>query len=154
MKRIFSITALMIFFCVPLFSGKAMAENKADKYLGESVMCIEVDRIKETRVLDNQTILFEMRGGTFYINRLPIKCMGLMISGGFQYSTSDQKLCRQDSITVIERSSASGSTCPLGEFVQFKQKSTLDKAAKLLDDGLLKELVAEGVFKEAFPEKK
>jgi len=131
-----------------------MAENKADKYLGKKESCVEVSRIKETRVLDDQTILFEMRGGAFYLNRLPVKCVGLKISGGFSYSTSFQKLCKQDSIKVIEAGSAPGIGCPLGEFVQFKEKGTLDKIAKLLDDGLLKELVAEGVFKEAFPEKK
>jgi hypothetical protein len=46
------------------------------------------------------------------------------------------------------------STAMLGEFVQFKEKGTVDQVEKLLNDGLLKELVSEGAFKEAFPEKK
>jgi hypothetical protein len=153
MKRLF-IMALIIFFCVPFFSINATAETRAEKYLGEKVMCIEVSRIKETRVLDDQTILFEMRGGTFYINRLPVRCPGLKISGGFSYTTSSQKLCQQDSIKVVQAGSELGGSCPLGEFVQFNEKSTVDKVEKLLNDGLLKELVAEGYFKEAFPQKK
>jgi hypothetical protein len=42
----------------------------------------------------------------------------------------------------------------LGDFVRFKEKGNLSNVQKLMEDGLLKELVAEGAFKEAFPEKK
>lgn len=154
MKRFFFVISTAIFFCLPLLSINAGAESKADKYLGEKEMCLETARIKETRILDDQTILFEERGGAFYINRLPVRSPGLKIAGGFSYSTSIAKLCRQDSIKVISPGSAPTSTALLGEFVQFKEKGTVDKIEKLLTGGLLKELVAEGAFKEAFPEKK
>ena len=154
MKRFFFVISTAIFFCLPLFAINAGAESKADKYLGEKEMCLETARIKETRILDDQTILFEERGGAFYINRLPVRSPGLKIAGGFSYSTSIAKLCRQDSIKVISPGSAPTSTALLGEFVQFKEKGTVDKVEKLLTDGLLKELVAEGAFKEAFSEKK
>jgi hypothetical protein len=153
MKR-FIIMAIGALLFVTLFSFNAAAEKKAVIYLGEKVNCVEVSRIKETRVLDNQTILFEIRGGAFYLNRLPVTCSGLKISGGFSYSTFVDKLCKQDSIKIVEPGSAAGSTCPLGEFIQFNQKGTLSEVEKLLDNGLLKELVAEGVFKDAFPQKK
>ena len=154
MKRFFFVISTAIFFCLPLLSINAGAESKADKYLGEKEMCLETARIKETRILDDQTILFEERGGAFYLNRLPVRSPGLKIAGGFSYSTSIAKLCRQDSIKVISPGSAPTSTALLGEFVQFKEKGTVDKIEKLLTGGLLKELVAEGAFKEAFPEKK
>jgi len=154
MKRFFFVISTAIFFCLPLLSINAGAESKADKYLGEKEMCLETARIKETRILDDQTILFEERGGAFYLNRLPVRSPGLKIAGGFSYSTSIAKLCRQDSIKVISPGSAPTSTALLGEFVQFKEKGTVDKVEKLLTGGLLKELVAEGAFKEAFPEKK
>jgi hypothetical protein len=154
MKRFFFVISTVIFFCLPLFSINAGAESKADKYLGEKKMCLETARIKETRILDDQTILFEERGGTFYINRLPVRSPGLKIAGGFSYSTSIAKLCGQDSVKVISPGSAPTSTALLGEFVQFKETGTVDKVEKLLTDGLLKELVAEGAFRDAFPEKK
>lgn len=154
MKRFLTIVPLIILFCVPLFSMNATAETKAEKYLGEKEMCLETVRIKETRILDDQTILFEMRGGAFYLNRLPVASPGLKIAGGFSYSTSIAKLCSQDSIKIVSPGSAPTSTALLGEFVQFKEKGTVDKIEKLLTDGLLEELVAEGAFKEAFPEKK
>jgi hypothetical protein len=153
MKKNILAIALAIFFIAPLFSVNASAESRTSKYLGEKTMCLEVARIKETRILDNRTILFEMRGGTFYLNRLPVECSGLKLSGGFKYRTSNEKLCSQDSFKVVAPGSAPESTCPLGEFVEFKEKGTVDKVEKLLTGGLLKELVDEGAFKEVFPKK-
>jgi hypothetical protein len=153
MKRVVA-SAIGIFFIATLFSFNAIAETKSEKYLGKKESCIETIRIKETRILDDQTILFEMRGGEFYINRLPVKCASLRIAGGFSYTTSIAKLCKQDIIKVVQPSSAPSQTCSIGEFVEFKEKGTVDKIQKMLEDGLLKELVAEGVFETAFPEKK
>ena len=153
MKKFFFITFTVI-FCMPLFPINSMAESKADKYLGEKNMCLETVRIRETRILDDQTILFEMFDGTIYINRLLVPCFGLKISGGFNYSTSLDKLCKQDNVRVVETGSNLGSTCMLGDFIQFKEKGNLNDVEKLMEGGLLKELVAEGAFKEAFPEKK
>lgn len=152
MKRSLFIVMTAIFFCVPLLQINAMAETKTEKYLGEKEMCLETVRIKETRILDNQTILFEMRGGNFYLNRLPVASPGLKIAGGFSYSTSIAKLCKQDSIKLVSRGSEPTSTAMLGDFIQFKEKGTIDKVEKLLTDGLLEELVAEGAFKDAFPQ--
>jgi hypothetical protein len=154
MKRFFCIIPLIIFFCVPLFSFNATAETKAEKYLGKKEMCLDTVRIKETRILDDQTVLFEERGGSFYINRLIVASPGLKIAGGFSYSSSIAKLCSQDSIKVVAPGSAPTSTALLGEFVQFKEKGTIAQIEKLLTEGLLKDLVAEGAFKDAFPEKK
>lgn len=153
MKRYIIILTAILFF-ISLFSVNASAETNSEKYLGDKEMCLETVRIKETRILDDQTILFEMRGGGFYINRLPVPSPGLKIAGGFSYSTSIAKLCRQDSIKVISPGSAPTGTALLGEFVQFKEKGTVDQIEKILTDGLLKGLVEEGAFKEAFPEKK
>jgi hypothetical protein len=154
MKRLYLIIFMAILITIPLFSVNAMAQSKADKYLGKSEMCLETERIKETRILDDQTILFEMLGGTIYLTRLPVKCNSLNISGGFQYSTSNNKLCKQDNIRVIEPGQNLGSSCPLGEFFLYKEKGTLDEVERLLKGGLLKELVDENIFESAFPEKR
>ncbi|MBN1626947.1 MAG: hypothetical protein JW944_10525 [Deltaproteobacteria bacterium] len=153
MKRFFYFIITTVFLCTALLPINAKAETKAELYLGEKEMCLETVRIKETRILDNQTILFEMRGGNYYLNRLPVVCPGLKIAGGFSYSTSIAKLCKQDSIKLISRGSEPTSTTLLGEFVQFKGEGTIDKVERLLTDGLLKELVAEGAFQEAFSQK-
>ena len=152
---------LFVYFAVPalllgsiFISHGALAASKAEQYLGEPETCLDVYRIKETRILDNQTILFIMRGGGRYLNRLPVKCSGLVIADGFGYGTSISKLCMQDSITTLSPGSAPGNICMLGKFIPFKADMTDSDVVKLLKDSLLEELVAEGAFEETFPAEK
>jgi hypothetical protein len=153
MNRLPSIIVMAIALCWSMLSADARAESQAEKYLGEREMCLDVVQIKESLVLDNQCIIFETYGGAFYLNRLPVLCNGLKISGGFSYETHLDKLCKQDAITVLEPGSAPGDTCMIGEFVRFKQKGTLSDIRKLLEDGLLDDLTEEGAFEEVFPAK-
>jgi hypothetical protein len=130
------------------------AESLADKYLGERKTCLDLVRIKETRILDDQTILFETYGGAVYMSRLPARCVGLRSAGGFSYSTSITKLCKQDIIEIVKQSPFRGSQCGLGEFILIKGVKRLRDAAKRLEDGLLEALIEEDVFEKAFPAEK
>lgn len=152
MKKMSLISILVVFFIWALLPNAVMAESKAETYLGSPEMCLDIPRIKETLILDNQTIIFRMLGGDLYINRLPIKCHGLKIANGFGYSTSIAKVCMQDLITTISPGSAPGSTCSLGEFWPFLYDGESKEAIKRLKDGLLEELVATGIFTETFPD--
>ena len=154
MKPSTTLTVLALFLLITLLSSSVSAENQADKYLGEREMCLDVVRIKESRILDDQTILFETVGGAIYISRLPARCPGLRIAGGFSYETGISKLCKQDIIEVVERGSGLGSKCGMGEFVRVKDVSRLSDAVKLLGNGVLAALIEEGVFETAFPPEK
>ena len=154
MKRSIVITVLTLFLVSILFYSNVFAESQAEKYLGEREMCLEVVRIKETRILDDRTILFETLGGAVYISRLPADCPGLRIGGGFSYETANSKLCKQEIIQVVQPGSAMGSTCGMGEFVRIKDVTNLRDAVKLLKNGVLEALVEEGVFEAAFPPEK
>ena len=152
---------LLIIFVIPtfligclFFSNTAFAASKAEAYLGEPEMCIDVYRIKETRIIDDQTILFIMYGGKRYLNRLPVECSGLKMGDGFGYGTSITKLCMQDSIKVLNQGSALGNICMLGNFIPFEADMSDGDADKLLKNGLLEELVSESAFEEAFPAEK
>jgi len=140
----------MVFFCGALFSTDLQAESQAEKYLGEREMCLDVIRIKESLVLNDRCIIFETYGNAFYINYLPVKCPGLKISGGFAYETSNEKFCKQDTISVLDPGGNPGNTCMMGEFVRFNQKGRLSDIRKLLEDGLFDDLVEEDVFEEVF----
>jgi hypothetical protein len=130
------------------------AESQADKYLGERKMCLETMMIKETRILDDQTILLETYGGAVYMSRLPSPCVGLRIAEGFSYSTSISKLCKQDIIEVVNQTPLSGNRCGLGEFILIKGVRRLRDAVELLKNGVLEALVEEGAFETAFPTEK
>ena len=149
MKR--SITIFTLLLVNTFFSSLVFAESQTDKYLGERKMCLDVMRIKETRILDDQTILLETYGGNVYMSRLPAPCVGLRIGGGFSYSTSISKLCKQDIIQVVEHGAGITSKCGLGEFILIKGVKRLSDAAELLKNGILEALVEEGVFETAFP---
>jgi hypothetical protein len=85
--------------------------------------CVQVQSIARTDILDDQTIIFYMRGKNIaYRNYLPKKCPGLKRSDRFGYQVTSGRLCNIDLITVLElslfpgRSFDPGFTCRLGDF--------------------------------------
>jgi hypothetical protein len=85
--------------------------------VGEPVDCIELSRIDSTRVRDDRTIDFRLRGGGVYRNRLPAECPGLAFEESFSYRISTGRLCSVDLI-VVNRSGGglAGPSCALGAF--------------------------------------
>ena len=78
--------------------------------------CISVNRIKSTTVIDDQTILFRIRGDKQQqVNRLKRRCPGLASEKRFGYEVRTGKLCRGDIIFVLA-SFGTGSRCSLGYF--------------------------------------
>ena len=80
--------------------------------------CVSVGGIESTDVLDDQNILFRMRGGQTYRNFLPRRCPGLT-RGAFSYRARGSQLCSVDVITVLENvglGPRQGATCSLGGF--------------------------------------
>ena len=81
----------------------------------EAERCVSLRSISSTRVLDDQTILFEMNGNRTLVNRLPRRCPGLRFEKRFGYQTSLSQLCSTDIITVIT-DHGRGASCGLGTF--------------------------------------
>ena len=154
MKQSITITALALFLFSTLFSTSAFCESQAEKYLGEREMCLDIAKIRETKALDDQTILFETYGRAVYICRLQARCVGLKISGGFSYDGSMGKLCRQDIIGVVDVGAGPTSRCGMGIFIRIKDISRIRQVVNLLKNGVLNGLVEEGVFETAFPPEK
>lgn len=81
--------------------------------------CISVSRLRSTRVVDDQTVLFYMRGRDAYRNDLHIACPRLAQEDRFAYETRVGRLCSSDTITVLQSFGGRferGATCRLGEF--------------------------------------
>ncbi|MFN3231483.1 MAG: hypothetical protein ACE363_04910 [Alphaproteobacteria bacterium] len=84
---------------------------------GEIENCIRSNRIKETKILDNETILFRTVGNTWYLNKLPQRCGGLRIENSFAYSTGGTTLlCSVDTIRTRF------APCGLGHFERIERK--------------------------------
>jgi len=94
-------------------------QNPLDELVGEKESCVSLTRIDRTRVVDERTILFYMRGGDIYLNRLPHRCIGLRRGKTFMYKTSLNQLCNVDIITVLDDIGfgfSRGASCGLGSF--------------------------------------
>lgn len=119
MTRLGALTSSLC-FSVALFvaTGAAAAAEKAspapDPRVGApGPDCIDLIRIDHTEILDDNTILFHMKGKTTYISKLPYRCHGLKFEDGFAYTSSINKICGNlDVIKVLRR----GNSCALGPF--------------------------------------
>jgi hypothetical protein len=92
----------------------ALAETPAPK----AKSCVNIANIRDTRVIDDQTIDFVMSDGRTLRNNLPNKCPGLKINRTFGYATAQSQLCNVDIITVIVQAGGPtrGVSCGLGQF--------------------------------------
>jgi hypothetical protein len=87
--------------------------------------CITINAIRQTKVVDDQTIIFYTTNNRNYKNRLPHRCGGLAIADSFSYSTSQSQLCSVDIITVLNRMGSNltpGPSCGLGMFEAIDQR--------------------------------
>jgi len=106
-------------------AGAALAASAQDKRslierfapTGETVDCIDIARIARSRILNDQNLFFEIKGGTRYINRLDTRCPGLVTERSYTYSLPTRKLCKEDVIRVFQpETGATRGTCLLGPF--------------------------------------
>lgn len=102
-----------------------MAEIQQEYYLTGTVRsCVSLQALRDSRVIDNQTIFFKGPGRTAYLNKLPRRCTRLAIENRFAYRTSIGQLCHLDVITVVDNFGRTWSRCGLGKFQEMKSKET------------------------------
>jgi hypothetical protein len=105
---------------LPLLSGSTALAQDDGAFDRTPQDCINVSRIDSTEAIDDQNIIFRMRGREVFRNHLPRKCPGLERENRIAYRTSVGRLCSIDTITVLEQFGVGfrdGFTCRLGEFV-------------------------------------
>ena len=84
---------------------------------GEPVSCIQISRIRHSRVLSDQVIDFELTGGGRLRNTLSSSCPSLGFEERFSYRTTINQLCSGDIITVLQQPGLSGGpSCVLSRF--------------------------------------
>lgn len=136
MKRltIASLLGLCVAFSAAAQDGEIAAEETIDAiedFDRDPVRCIAPSRIDRTEIIDERTVLFYMRNGDVYRNRLAFDCPRLVREKRFSYDLRTNRLCSVDSITVLEFWGASlrrGMSCGLGEFYPITKEE-----AELLD---------------------
>lgn len=122
-----------------LVAGQAVSEEKpatavqgqgrAEHKMPEGAQrCVSLHAIRNTRVIDASTIVFELGGNKALVNRLPRKCPGLAFEKRFSYKTSLSQLCNTDVITVLTNIGR-GASCGLGYFEPWVAPEKVDKPA-------------------------
>ncbi len=87
--------------------------------VGEPVSCIRLTEIRNTNIIDNRTIDFQVGGKKVYRNTLPHSCPSLASEDRFSYRTSLSQLCSVDIIRVLHNYGGrleEGAGCGLGKF--------------------------------------
>ena len=82
---------------------------------GDIRECLNLSSVRSTRVVDDQTVLFYLKGKRIYRNRLDGGCPSLATTGSFTYRPTANRLCHTDTITVLDRN-VHGATCSLSIF--------------------------------------
>ena len=85
----------------------------------EGQRCVSSRTIGRTEVLDDQIIIFYMRGTGIYLNHLPKPCKKLAESGRFMYRTTVGRLCQGDMISILRDTGlgmSQGRSCKLGPY--------------------------------------
>ena len=140
MKPLFLCCSLLV---VALLGGTSMANEEPltkaeerlaklqDKYVftGELKSCVSLHALRESRVIDDQTIFFRGPGKTAYLNKLPRTCTRLDVEERFAYQTSIGQLCHLDVITVVDSFGRSWNRCGLGKFEELQKKTVEDNPA-------------------------
>jgi len=95
---------------------------------GKTKRCVSLNRLRESTIIDDQTIFFRGNGRAGYVNRLPRKCHRLATEERFAYSTSIGQLCKHEILTVLDSFGHSWNRCGLGEFEVWEKKPKEEKA--------------------------
>ncbi|MDX1580809.1 MAG: DUF6491 family protein [Alphaproteobacteria bacterium] len=110
-------------------TGPAHADaHEGEKASDKTVHCLDVNRIKRSKVKDNQTIILEMLGGDEYKMTLAHRCSGLKVRETWIHDArATNKLCTVDVIKVPLISSGGGvlsspmTTCIIDTIVPYDE---------------------------------
>lgn len=121
-----ALKTLVLFVVMTSFAQLALAEDEADPLAGytltgEQQKCLRTPFIRDTKVLDDSTILFRMRSGELYVNQLDKPCPQLKKNNSFTYRAPvGNQLCNNDAIVVFYSGALlgfnEGPTCSINGF--------------------------------------
>ncbi|HWT13913.1 MAG TPA: hypothetical protein VN231_14260 [Allosphingosinicella sp.] len=100
----------------------AVAEAVAGRIAGDPQSCVEMRRIRSSRAIGDDAILYEGTGDTVYLNRPAGGCQSLGMGRSLRTRTISSSLCRGDIVTVFDPVSGTEyGGCGLGDFVPYRR---------------------------------
>jgi hypothetical protein len=91
----------------------------ADAPQPKALHCVDLSRIKQTEILDDQHMLFRMNDGKQYLNTLPHRCPGMRKDQPYLVRTIGDRLCDLDLVTMLDTAPFGfmpGASCGLSKF--------------------------------------
>jgi len=131
-RSLIALTALVLGLLAAL--PASLAKDKDASAPEGRKTCIGLRQVDQTLILDDQNIVYQMRGGKLYLNTLPNVCGGLFNQGNYMYhGNNPYRICRGDAFTVFRVLTG----CKLGyfdplspaKFSQMKRERTAARAA-------------------------
>lgn len=116
MKRL---ALILTALCVSGVSQQPAMAQDNEFAEGDAERCINIRRIRRTKIVDDDNIIFYLSNSKAYHNILPRTCNGLKREDRFSYKTSASQLCDLDNITILMGGATgmrAGRTCGLGLF--------------------------------------
>jgi len=83
---------------------------------GGNGVCLQASQIDHTDILDDSAIVFYMKTGKPYVNKLRIPCSSLKLEGGFAFESDSSDICSASQTIRVLRS---GNFCELGQFTPY-----------------------------------
>ncbi|MDB6063465.1 MAG: hypothetical protein JWM78_3568 [Verrucomicrobiaceae bacterium] len=108
------------------------ADDAAPAPVAKTEKCLMLNRIRQTRVVDDNTVLFYLTQNQIYKNVMPHKCSGLGMDQTFLYKSSINQLCSVDTITPLISTGGAympTTNCGLGNF-ELIDKATAETLLK------------------------
>jgi hypothetical protein len=102
---------------ITALAAAALAAGAVSTALAAAPICLQPTLIDHTHVQDASTILFYMKNGEVYANKLPAPCPGLYLHG-FEWAIRGgmNEVCsKQNGISVL----VTHQVCAIGEFTPY-----------------------------------
>ena len=97
-------------------SDDTVASDAAATGGGGNGVCLPTSQIDHTDIVDDSTIVFYMRTGKPYVNKMSMPCANLKTEDGFAYETDEPQICSASQTIRVARS---GNFCELGQFTPY-----------------------------------
>jgi len=109
--------------------ARAADQAPASSDTAKPERCLTLSAIRNMTVIDDKTLLFEMPGHKYYVNRLSHACPGIQLGDPIMYKTSLNLICNLDLVTVLDPIGGGflrGPSCGLGMFVPITRAQAKD----------------------------
>jgi len=100
-----------------------LAETLTEEDYGDVSRCIDMKRVRSTKILDRQHVAFRSSNRRIYLVKLIPPCRSLDYDDVLSISSNSNRLCRLDSINTIDRASGiPGVPCQIDSFRQISKE--------------------------------